>query len=630
MNINKIFGIQVLLAVFLFFLGSGAQAQTGDPVGLILSTSGSVTAEAEDGTERRLRRRSPIYEGDTVITAARSRAQIRFNDNGLVALQPETSFLVEEHTFNGQEDGTESAVYRLFRGGLQAITGLIGNTNKDRYRFETPLATIGLRGTHWAATYCSTSCNGLAPGLYGGVAEGGIDVCNAGGCEDIDQDGYFYVQDQNTSPTTLVRKPSVVFEDTTSDRDEEEQEEEGDSEEGGGEEGDTTQGDDDQGENESGDAADAEGDGGTGSGGDDSDGDATRFGSTGEGSPDTDGGLAGGDENLGQDFGDLDESDPVNCSNAPNSANPCSSGSGDDGDGENDRFSITQLQSGEAQQVIEDRVTETDSDGDGVLDSEDAFPLDANNWTDLDGDGFGDQTNDLFPQDPTEHADLDSDGIGDNTDPYPAFVTSEAASGSAVALAAGNANMGSLNATILPDGSGIRVVLTEQDGVGNVYLDSVDTDNCAPSCEVEVVEGELIQEGGISNFADAGFGVNWGLWDLTESGALTNGNSFDIGPVLHYGYSPNAMSFDEYGNYVASLGMPMVAKYSLAGGTSPTNQNGTLGTLNEVVMAFDFFYQEVTEFSMDLDIGNLNYQAMLHEKQDLLSPLLVVGYVNGN
>ncbi|MEQ9566740.1 MAG: hypothetical protein RLN85_13200, partial [Pseudomonadales bacterium] len=180
-----------------------------------------------------------------------------FNDNGLVALQPETSFLVEEHTFNGQEDGTESAVYRLFRGGLQAITGLIGNTNKDRYRFETPLATIGLRGTHWAATYCSTSCNGLAPGLYGGVAEGGIDVCNAGGCEDIDQDGYFYVQDQNTSPTTLVRKPSVVFEDTTSDREEEEQEEEGDSEEGGGEEGDTTQGDDDQGENESGDAADA-------------------------------------------------------------------------------------------------------------------------------------------------------------------------------------------------------------------------------------------------------------------------------------------------------------------------------------------------------------------------------------
>ena len=621
MNIKKIFGIQVLLAGFLFFLSAGAQAQTGDPIGLILSTSGNVTAEAEDGSERRLRRRSPIYEGDTIITAVRARAQIRFNDNGLVALQPETSFLVEEHTFNGQEDGSESAVYRLFRGGLQAITGLIGNTNKDRYRFETPLATIGLRGTHWAATYCSTSCDGLAPGLYGGVADGGIDVCNAGGCEGIDQDGYFYVQDQNTSPTTLVRRPSVVFGNTTSDRGEEEPEEEGGSEEGDGEG--SAQGDDSDTGSEGGD------DGDTGGNGDD--GDASRFGSSGAGGPDTGGErvLGGGEEGLGQDFGRLDETDPANCSNAPNAANACGSGSGD-GDEENSRFSLTQLQSGEAQQIIEGRVTETDSDGDGVLDSEDAFPLDANNWTDLDGDGFGDQTSDLFPQDPTEHADLDSDGIGDNSDPYPAFVTSEAASGSAVALAAGNSNMDSLNATILPDGSAVRVVLTEQDGVQNVYLDSVDTENCAPSCEVEVVAGELIQEGGIGNFAGAGFGVNWGLWDLSESGALINGSSLDVGPVLHYGYSPNAMTFDEYDDYVASIGIPMVAKYSLAGGTSPTNQNGTLGTLNEVVMAFDFFHQVVTEFSMDLDIGNLNYQSMLYGEQDLLSPILLVGYVNGD
>ena len=594
MNMIKSSGIQALFTCCLFFLVTQAQAQTGDPIGLILSTSGNVTAQAEDGTERRLRRRSPLYEGDTVITAVRSRAQIRFNDNGLVALQPETSFFVEEHTFNGQEDGSESAVYRLFRGGLQAITGLIGNTNKSRYRFETPLATIGLRGTHWAATYCSTACNGLAPGLYGGVVEGGIDVCNAGGCEAVDQDGYFYVEDQNTSPRALVRKPSVVLEDTTSGRDEEEEEEEEENSEEGSEDGDGGEGDGQDGDGQdsgSGDAGD----------GDDS-GDAGQFGSSGSDAPDADTGLGAGDENLGQDFGA--DSDPITCSNDSSAANACNPDSDDES---GTTFSITQLQSGEAQQKIEDEIQNPDADGDGVAD-----------------------VDDIFPQDPTEHADLDGDGQGDNSDPYPAFVTSEVAAGSAVALASGNSSMGALNATMLPDGSGVSVVLTEQGDVGNVYLDSVDTANCAPSCEVEVVAGELIESGGIDNFAGAGFGVNWGLWDLTQSGASINGSSFDVGPNLHYGYSPNAMTFAEYDAYVASLGMPMVAKYSMAGGTSPTNQSGALGTLNEVIMAFDFFYQTVTEFSINLDIGDLNYQAMLYEKQDLLTPIMLVGYVNGS
>ena len=56
-----------------------------------------------------------------------------------------------------------------------------------------------------------------------------------------------------------------------------------------------------------------------------------------------------------------------------------------------------------------------DSDGDGVIDSEDAFPQDPNETKDTDGDGVGDNA-DAFPNDPTEWADSDGDGIGDNAD----------------------------------------------------------------------------------------------------------------------------------------------------------------------------------------------------------------------
>ena len=69
-----------------------------------------------------------------------------------------------------------------------------------------------------------------------------------------------------------------------------------------------------------------------------------------------------------------------------------------------------------------------DKDGDGYLNGDDVFPLDASEWEDSDGDGVGDNTDfdddgdgvvdsmDAFPFDPAEFADTDGDGIGDNAD----------------------------------------------------------------------------------------------------------------------------------------------------------------------------------------------------------------------
>ena len=65
----------------------------------------------------------------------------------------------------------------------------------------------------------------------------------------------------------------------------------------------------------------------------------------------------------------------------------------------------------------------SDMDGDGYGDdptgnSPDAFPLDSSQWDDQDGDGYGDNPNgnasDAFPFDSTQWADSDGDGYGDN------------------------------------------------------------------------------------------------------------------------------------------------------------------------------------------------------------------------
>ena len=66
------------------------------------------------------------------------------------------------------------------------------------------------------------------------------------------------------------------------------------------------------------------------------------------------------------------------------------------------------------------RLYDLDNDGDGVTDSQDAFPNDSTQTEDQDGDGFGDNENgntpDYFPEDSSQWSDSDGDGYGDNPD----------------------------------------------------------------------------------------------------------------------------------------------------------------------------------------------------------------------
>lgn len=63
-------------------------------------------------------------------------------------------------------------------------------------------------------------------------------------------------------------------------------------------------------------------------------------------------------------------------------------------------------------------IPQVDTDGDGVFDDVDAFPLDSSESKDSDGDGVGDNA-DVFPNNPSETMDSDGDGVGDNRDIAP-------------------------------------------------------------------------------------------------------------------------------------------------------------------------------------------------------------------
>lgn len=86
----------------------------------------------------------------------------------------------------------------------------------------------------------------------------------------------------------------------------------------------------------------------------------------------------------------------------------------------------TDLESGAIAADLDPPALVADSDGDGVRDDLDTFPLDPAETVDTDGDGVGDNS-DAFPTWPTEWADTDGDGLGNNSDNCPCVANADQA-----------------------------------------------------------------------------------------------------------------------------------------------------------------------------------------------------------
>ncbi len=126
-------------------------------VGDVLFAKGATTTQAADGSARLLGKGATLYEGDVLTTARRSFAVIKMIDGSKMTLRPNTVFQVKKFT-QGEEEKDNNAIMRLFKGGLRALTGLIGKRNPNGYRIQTAVATIGIRGTEFDARLCTDDC----------------------------------------------------------------------------------------------------------------------------------------------------------------------------------------------------------------------------------------------------------------------------------------------------------------------------------------------------------------------------------------------------------------------------------------------------------------------------------------
>jgi len=87
-----------------------------------------------------------IWESDTLRTGPNGSMGVVFNDDTLLSLGPGSVLVVDKFLFAPRQ-GKFSIVLRMIKGTAVYLSGLISRLAPESAYFETPTASIGIRGT---------------------------------------------------------------------------------------------------------------------------------------------------------------------------------------------------------------------------------------------------------------------------------------------------------------------------------------------------------------------------------------------------------------------------------------------------------------------------------------------------
>lgn len=145
MNIHAMLRSGAAAALYGVAVLAAAQPATA-VVGEATMVIGVARVFGADGKVRPVERGTAIRVGDRVETEAGGHVHVRFVDGGRLSVRPSSRLQVE--SYNQAQDRTLTAIkFRLDEGVVRSITGLWGEAERDRFRLNTPVAAIGVKGT---------------------------------------------------------------------------------------------------------------------------------------------------------------------------------------------------------------------------------------------------------------------------------------------------------------------------------------------------------------------------------------------------------------------------------------------------------------------------------------------------
>ena len=159
------------------YAASGNSANDASPSGKVTAVAGDASIIRADGTHVPAAVGALVHQGDVIETAKTGAVNIIFADNTAFAVSENARMSVDKFIYDAdQHSGT--SFFAMLQGAFVYTSGLIGKSDPGNVNIETPVGTIGIRGTADVG-YLTPNGHGVVSGWDGSSyvhTHGGIDM----------------------------------------------------------------------------------------------------------------------------------------------------------------------------------------------------------------------------------------------------------------------------------------------------------------------------------------------------------------------------------------------------------------------------------------------------------------------
>ena len=144
----KIAATAALLLSALCLPAAAGTAVAGETIGVVRTAAGAATVTRGEKTDPA----APglkLMVGDTLATGRDGSLGVILHDDSSLSIGPESRLVLRSFLFSPSEEKF-NLVARITRGTMAYLSGRIGKLAPEKARFETPTATIGIRGARFA------------------------------------------------------------------------------------------------------------------------------------------------------------------------------------------------------------------------------------------------------------------------------------------------------------------------------------------------------------------------------------------------------------------------------------------------------------------------------------------------